>query len=183
MAADPSKALTDSNGKPVLRHGDRAFPQPSSGMEVFDFSQESVQSWFAGAVVNMTKGGFVDACFQDRANEDSFPGVDKTRMAKYKVGHTKVLQTIQKELDPIQGFVVSNNKELPGVKATMLEAFAATEQSIQEVAALAAKGVVVQAHAGSRAATQTRTASQFSLAHAHTRMLRRIQTKRQRQPL
>jgi hypothetical protein len=75
MAADPSKALLNTSGEPVLLSGDPAFPQPKNGMEVFDFSQASVQDWFVNACTNLTKTGAVDGCFQDRAGEEDFPNV------------------------------------------------------------------------------------------------------------
>jgi hypothetical protein len=75
VAADPTKALHNISGQPVLLPGDPSFPQPKQGMEVFDFSQSSVQQWFAAACVNLTRSGAVDGCFQDRAGEESFSGV------------------------------------------------------------------------------------------------------------
>lgn len=109
-------ALKNESGLPVLHHGDPAFPQvrkpvmrtsdrlpaayvahaqPAEGMEVFDFSQDVVVSWFARACADMVTSSGMDGCFQDQAHPLNFPGVSRSVLEKYAVGHMEVFQEMQ----------------------------------------------------------------------------------------
>ena len=100
----------------------------------------------------MTRGGYVDGCFQDRSNEEEFPGVSNAVLSQYREGHDEVLRDMQSALDAstIRGMVVQNNYNNSGTsaKATMMEFFAADEASIVQLMSLANQGFIVQAHAG-----------------------------------
>ena len=151
VVADPSKALLNTSGLPVLLPGDPAFPQPAAGMEVFDFGQPSVVQWFADACQTLVDTGAIDGCFQDRAGENSYgKAVSANATARYAAGHDAVLRRMQSTIGPTN-IVISNNYNLPGVRATMLERFDATEGSIRSLQTLAAAGYIVYAHAGNAA--------------------------------
>lgn len=147
LAAHPSWALRNTSGLPVLLNGDPSFPQPPGGMEVFDFSQAPVRTWFTAACANLTATGSLDGCFEDRAGEEGFPGVAPPASAAYARGHDAVLVALQDAVGA-DDFIVANNYALPGVQATMLENFNASESSITELQSLAAAGYIVQTHAG-----------------------------------
>eukprot|EP00054_Salpingoeca_dolichothecata_P004158 m.29650 g.29650 ORF g.29650 m.29650 type:complete len:349 (-) comp14390_c1_seq2:772-1818(-) len=136
--------LRDLNGEVIRLQGDHSFPQPKNGMLVFDFAQEVVRNFWASACLNMTKTGFINGCFADRANEDSFP---KHNISKeYAAGHLKVLQDLQANMNT--GVLIDNNANLPGTKAQMIEAFTGDQDSLETLMAAVAAGHLVQAHAG-----------------------------------
>ena len=147
LAMHPSWALQNVSGHPVLLHGDPSFPQPPEGMDVFDFSQTVVQAWFATACSNLTATGALDGCFEDRAGEEGFPGITPATAAAYARGHDAVLRSLQAAVGT-NDFIIANNYALPGIRATMLESFNASEGAIEELQALVAAGFIVQAHAG-----------------------------------
>jgi hypothetical protein len=159
LQRNPSFALVNDSGAPVRIRGDPHFPQPSDGMLVFDFSQPAVRTWFAGACAALVASSSLDGCFQDRAGHEAFPGVRNT--SAYDAGHDAVLVAMQALLP--DGFVVANGhvpagaSGAPGVRATMIEFFAADEASITALRAAAAAGLLVQAHAYSAACAQAGT--------------------------
>lgn len=57
MLAHPSYWLHDTTGKVVRIPGDHSFPQPKSGMLVFDFGQQVVRDLWADACLALTKTG------------------------------------------------------------------------------------------------------------------------------
>ena len=150
MAQHPEFSLKNESGLPVLLHGDGAFPQPAQGMEVFGFGNDAaMRAWYAAASCGaMAAAGGVDGCFEDRAGPEGFPGLKNT--SAYDAGHVLVLAAMQDALP--QGFIVANNFLPPlspgpgGVRATMIEFFRADAASVELLAALAARGVLVQAH-------------------------------------
>jgi hypothetical protein len=148
MSAHPEWALKNSSGLPVLMHGDSHFPQPTQGMEVFDFSSASVRAWFENATTSLPLS-LIDGCFQDRANEEGFPGLPAAAAKLYAAGHDSVLQGIQARLGSSR-FLIQNNyfNTATGAKAVMLEMFDATEASILLLMQAAQQGFLVQAHGG-----------------------------------
>jgi len=135
------------DGKPCLMTGDRTFPNHTN-MLGFDFSQSVVRDFWASECINMTKTGFVDGCFSDRAvSEPACPFATKEAQAAYDAGHLKVHQELQEQLG--NGVLIANHAyTMPGVSATQIESFAADEDSIILLNQSAALGKLVQAHAG-----------------------------------
>ena len=116
-------------------------------MLVFDFGQAVVRDFWASDCINATKTGYVDGCFADRAGESGFQHntLSPETEAAYKAGHVKVLQQLQAS---VPGVVIANNDQVPGVKATMMEGFSASEGSITSLIKVSKAGYLVQAHAG-----------------------------------
>eukprot|EP00118_Oscarella_pearsei_P025517 m.308315 g.308315 ORF g.308315 m.308315 type:complete len:351 (+) comp43746_c0_seq1:72-1124(+) len=144
----PDYWLKNASGDPVRIPGDGTFKQPKDGMLVFDFSQDDVRKFWASDCLNATKTGYIDGCFADRANEESFRQNNLTteKAKAYAAGHVEVLQYIQKNLG--DGVIIANNDLVPGVGSTMIEGFEANEESIQHLQEAVAQGKLVQAHAG-----------------------------------
>ena len=151
MARYPEYALLNDSGLPVLIHGDGSFPQPPQGMEVFGLGNgAATRAWFAAASCGaITAAGGVDGCFMDRAGPEGFPGVKN--VSAYEAGKLLTLAAMQSALP--QGFVVANGPPPPlspgpgGVLASMIEFFRADAASVEELAALAARNIIVHAHA------------------------------------
>ena len=151
MLSHPGYSVKNASGTPVRLHGDESFPQPPEGMLVFDFAQADVRSWYASACAALVASGDVDGCFQDRAGAPALPGVRNA--SAYNAGHDAVLVAAQARLP--DGFIIANGHVPSGapttVRATMIEFFAADEASIEALRGFAAAGLIVHAHANSRA--------------------------------
>ena len=55
-----------TNSTPCRMGGDGSFPGHDQ-LLVFDFAQEAVRRFWASECINMTKLGYIDGCFSDRA--------------------------------------------------------------------------------------------------------------------
>ena len=152
---EPNYWLKDDNGVVVRQSGDKSFPQPPNGMLVYDFREEDVIQFFIDKCINMTKSKWIDGCFVDRANQNldssqfnnySFSDNDKTY---FKNGHDYMLSKLTQTLmDNNQSIMISNNYVTPGVIATQIEGFYASEGSIKLLMGYVNQGLLVEAHAG-----------------------------------
>jgi hypothetical protein len=136
-----------NDGKPCLMNGDSTFPNHTN-MLVFDFSKEEVRNFWASECINMTKTGYVDGCFSDRAvGEPACHFNSQEHKQAYQKGHVLVHQELQKAIG--NGPLVANHAySMPNVSAVHIESFKADEQSIKQLNDSAALGKLVQAHAG-----------------------------------
>jgi hypothetical protein len=156
LEANPSLCLQNRTGGCVRIPGDPAFPQPKNGLNVFDFTNPKVFSLWVDECVGLTSkyAGAVDGCFADRADNVTGQGwahtLDPAKMEAYAEAHEQAMISVQAGLNAsLPGSVlVSNHIVVPGVTATMIEAFAATEASISELLAFAATGAIVEVHPG-----------------------------------
>lgn len=144
----PDWWLRNTSGDPVRIPGDHSFKQPKDGMLVFDFSQQEVRNFWSSDCINATKTGYIEGCFADRANEDTFMknNLTKDKEEAYSKGHVQVLQELQHALG--DNILIANNDLVPEVSATMIEGFGAEESSIKLLQEGAKQGKLVQAHAG-----------------------------------
>ena len=145
MAAHPGWALATSSGAPLRVHGDPSFPQPKDGMTVFDFSQKPVRDWFSAACAKMDPA-LIDGCFQDRAGENDFPGVNASVLAAYAAGHDAVLAGMQAALGGARMVIQNNYYKFVGAKAAMVEEFTNSEGAIENLMQLAAQKFIVHVH-------------------------------------
>jgi hypothetical protein len=140
----PDWWLRNASGQPVHV----APPGDKTVMEVFDFSQEVVRQLWMNVCFNAGKSGVIDGFFADRAGEDNFAHNTLTpeKEAAYSKGHLQVLQDLQTAI--ADNILIANNAVLNGVFGTMLESFAANEESIQSLMEAVDKGRLVEVHAG-----------------------------------
>ena len=123
-------------------------------MDVFDFTQYTVQNFWINECLNQTLAhpNIVDGCFIDRAIEDHFPppyNFTQEKLDNYTLGHNNVSLNLQKELTKHNKSVaITNRLVIDGVIATQLENFTATYEEIIKFQKYAKSGVLVQAHAG-----------------------------------
>jgi len=137
----PKWWMKNKTGGVCRMNGDGSFPNHTN-MLVFDFAQEEVRDFWMSECINMTKTGYVDGCFSDRAIGTPCGG-----SSAYTDGHLKVHQDLQKALK--NGVLIANHGySMPGVNAVHIEAFKADENSINVLKKCVANGKIVQAHAG-----------------------------------
>jgi len=136
----PDWWVKKTDGSVCRLSGDGSFPNHTN-MLAFDFAQSAVRDFWANECLSVTKTGYVDGCFSDRAT-----GVPCGDDNDYKTGHLKVHQDLQAALG--DGVLISNNAVLDGVGATMMEGFKANEASIKALMQASKAGKLVQAHAG-----------------------------------
>ena len=110
------------DGQPCHMNGDSSFPNHTN-MLVFDFAQAAVRDFWASECINVTKTGFVDGCFSDRAvGGPSCPFNTTAQKQEYEAGHLQVHQDLQKALG--NGVLIANaGYTMPGVGAAMIEGF------------------------------------------------------------
>ena len=143
----PDLWLRNASGDPVRMHGDHSFKQPKEGMLVFDFSKQAGRDFWASDCINATKTGYIDGCFADKADLESFSDntLSPETAKAYAKGHDQVLQDLQKSLG--DNVLVANNYLLPGVSSTMIEGFHSNEASILQLQKAASEKKLVEAHA------------------------------------
>lgn len=149
VKAHQEYALKNDSGLPVLIRGDRSFPQPAGGMEVFGFGDAATRAWFAASSCGAFATADVDGCFMDRAGPEGFPGV--ANETAYNAGHDAVLAEMQAALGADRFIIANNYVPQPspgagGVLATMMEGFSASAGAVEQLAEFAARGLIVQAH-------------------------------------
>jgi hypothetical protein len=114
MLEDPSLVLHDSSGRIVTMEGG------GHSCDVFDFGNTRTRQLFIEACANLTKTGYVDGCFVDRAvdgtptdsGNDTIPsgrkyGLTNATTEAYFQGHIKVLTDLQTAVG--EGPVVANH--------------------------------------------------------------------------
>ena len=97
----PEWWLRDEFGDIVLTPGDYHFPQPEQGLLVFDYKQSDVVQFFADTCLNMTQTGYIDGCFADRPDQNSWNGYNFTQNETnaFTEGHDDALLATQKGLN------------------------------------------------------------------------------------
>eukprot|EP01083_Nonionella_stella_P060302 157536_1 len=155
LAENPSMWLRDNNDKVVLVGGDKSFPQPSQGMLVPDYRQESVQTLWASECYNITSNhmDIVDGCFSDKPQFNQFNAYNFTQqqLNEFVIGHNASLTLIQSQLNKTNASIlIADNGWVPeGVLGTMLQRFYAQEEYIKQLLSFSTKGMLVEAHASS----------------------------------
>lgn len=136
----PQWWLKRPGGSVCRQMGDCSFPN-CTGLLAFDFAQTAARDFWARECLNMTRSGFVDGCFSDRA-----PDTPCGAGADYQEGHVLVHQQLQARLGG--GLLIANaGVDMPGVSGAMIEFFGPDEESIQKLLRSVALGKVVLAHA------------------------------------
>ena len=156
LAQHPEYWLRDNNNRVVLTSGDKTFPQPSQGMLVPDYQQINVQKLWAQQCINITRDnyGIVDGCFCDKPAYNSFNGYNFTQqqLNEFEIGHNKSITSTQTALNASNASIsiADGGHIIPGVIATMLQVFKASEQYIEQLLSLSTKGILVEVHAGGK---------------------------------
>ncbi len=93
FSAHPEWAVPSGkhDGKPCLMNGDPSFPNHTD-LLAFDFSQAAVRDFWSSVCVNLTRTGFVDGCFSDRAAASMSCSEDPDYLTAYNAGHLQVHQ-------------------------------------------------------------------------------------------
>jgi hypothetical protein len=138
--------VKDNKGKTCRMSGDGTFPNHTN-MLSFDFTQAAARDFWASECVNMTKTGFVDGCFSDRAAPTNDPHCTLPNKTAFEAAHTQVHQELQKAIG--NGPLIANHAyNMEGVNAVQIEGFKADEASIQTLINCVANGKITEAHAG-----------------------------------
>lgn len=152
-------ALHDAQGKPALM-------DVGGKQELFMFGvdQPATRTWWIDAVarelsVNVTLPNgdtrpIFDGMFMDRANNYSewppFSPLPPAAYSRLWTGHDLLLHETTARLERMGDFFIANNRIAPGLKASMMEDFGASETCIRYLQRADSLGVLVEAHAGDR---------------------------------
>lgn len=137
LKQNPSYALTDSNGKPVVSGAD--------SYQVFDLSQVIVQQWWQNICLNATKASGGDGCFCDMSTPHQFKGVDAGKMAQWNKGLLNLTLNVQDALG-VDRFLIGKTPDQPCVLSIQIEFFSPDNSSINKLMEGVSKSKVVQAH-------------------------------------
>eukprot|EP00756_Hemistasia_phaeocysticola_P057914 Hpha_TRINITY_DN34523_c0_g1::TRINITY_DN34523_c0_g1_i1::g.96465::m.96465 len=140
----PDLWVRDAKGGVCHTNGDGSFPNHTN-MLSFDFAQAAARDLWLSECVNMTRTGFVDGCFSDRATGD--PSCTVPNKTAFEEGHVRVHQELQRAIG--NGPLIANHAyDMPGVNAVQIEGFMANEASIETLRQCVANGKITEAHAG-----------------------------------
>jgi hypothetical protein len=128
-----------------------SYPQPYSGMPIYNFASPEVQALWISECVNATRSGVVDGCFSDRS-VDGVPlhNVSLDAQAAYNAGHLLAHQTAQKLIG--DGPMIANHAYGPphdnytGVNSAQIESCVPAESTLTILATCQANQRLCQCH-------------------------------------